>query len=307
MSSNYERSALVNYEGEGSGGQAGKKETALIPASIQAMPDKLCNLPPLHNVANQILQLAGDPDADLKPIASAIETDPAFAADVLYLANSPLFGISSILHGVRHALVILGLERIKSLACTTAIRAFVGRKTVPCLVECWQHSAACAVIAELLAPCVDLGRDRSYTAGLMHDIGRLGLLQSYASEYAPVLLNEYELPEDILRAEIVAVGVNHCDAGAWLAKTWGFPGSFADISARHHDSIEMTSSDLLYVIQMACLLADSIGFCTVAYKSLPDYASAIGRMPPWLQSRFPWSRTELREHVQRRLDVMGAY
>ena len=66
----------------------------------RGIPQKLCELPPFSRTATALLALSNDPDAQIKEITEVIEADPAFASDVLYLANSPLLGMRSILHTV---------------------------------------------------------------------------------------------------------------------------------------------------------------------------------------------------------------
>jgi len=82
------------------------------------------------------------------------------------------------MHSLRHAMALLGLDRIKSLAVTVAMRGFLGKPN-PLIYQCWQHSVACALVCQELSPIFGLSGDRAYTAGLMHDIGRLGLLKTY--------------------------------------------------------------------------------------------------------------------------------
>lgn len=264
------------------------------------IPQKLCELPPFSQTATALLALSNDPDVEIKAIAEVIQSDPAFASDVLYLANSPLLGMRSILHGVRQAVAVLGTERIKTLAYTAAMRGFAGDPAIPRLYECWQHSTACAVIAEVLAPFLDLSNDRSYTAGLMHDIGRLGLLKSYPAEYGPVLREEFDQMDDVLRAEKVALGVDHCEAGTWLVKAWRFPDSFENIAANHHAPMGESTSDLLYIVQLACILADRLGYRAVGCRSLPPCDSAVLELPPWLGNSFTWSAADLQAEIERR-------
>src|SRR4051794_29412757 len=83
-------------------------------SDVAAIQVKLCNLPPLNSIASQILALTADPDVDLNQISKVIEGDPAFAADILFLANSFLFGFRSRMQVLRHAIGVLGLERIKA-------------------------------------------------------------------------------------------------------------------------------------------------------------------------------------------------
>ena len=136
---------------------------------VVTIPVRLCNLPPFNAIASRVLALTADPDIDLKRISRVIEGDPAFAADILFLANSSLFGFPSRTHSLSHAIALLGLDRIKALGVTVAMRSFLGART-PTVHQCWQHSVACALVCEELSAIFDFSGDRAYTAGIMHDI-----------------------------------------------------------------------------------------------------------------------------------------
>src|SRR5438270_7544628 len=86
-----------------------------LETDVVTIPVKLCNLPPLNAIASQVLALTTDPDIDLRQLSKVVESDPAFAADILFLANSSLFGFPSRMHVLRHAVAVLGLDRIKAL------------------------------------------------------------------------------------------------------------------------------------------------------------------------------------------------
>ena len=70
---------------------------------VVTIPVRLCNLPPLNAIASQALALTTDSDADLRQFSEVIGGDPAFTADVLFLANSSLFGFPSRMHSLRHS------------------------------------------------------------------------------------------------------------------------------------------------------------------------------------------------------------
>ena len=263
------------------------------------IPSKLCNLPPLHSIANHVLSLSADESMDLHKLASVIEGDPAFAAEILFLANSPLFGFPSKMHVLGHAVSVLGLDRIKALAVTVAMRAYLGHAS-PLVRQCWRHTAACAVIAEEISAKFDVPGDRAYTAALMHDIGRLGLLKSYAREIAPVLAAQYRDSAEVLMAEQAAINVDHGLAGAWLVKTWAFPLAFAEICEHHHDAIRQGESPLLQVVKAACLIADALGYAAVRYRNLPTYQALVSAIFPQGAEQFP-SEDELRTNVDARL------
>lgn len=263
------------------------------------IPVKLCNLPPFHSIANQVLSLSADPAIDLQRLAKVMLGDPAFAAEVLFLANSSLFGFASKMQVLHHAVAVLGLERIRALAITVAMRAFLGNGG-PLIRQCWRHSAACAVVAEEISPIFDFSGDRAYTMGLMHDVGRLGLVKSYAQDIGPVLSGEYRDMGEILQAERAAVNVDHGIAGAWLVKNWAFPVEFAEVCARHHEPLGHADSPVLKVVKISCRLTDALGYAAVRCHTPASYTDVVQSLPVHLNRGFPMEG-ELRMNVERRL------
>ena len=245
------------------------------------IPIKLCNLPPFNGIAAKVLALTSDPDIDLRQISQLIEGDPAFAADILFLANSSLFGFPSRMHILRNAIAVLGLDRVKTLAVTVAMRSFVGNSN-PLVHQCWRHSAACALVCEEISAWYGCTGGRAYTAGIMHDIGRLGFLKSYPKESALVLGGNYEAPGEVLEAESKALGVDHGCAGAWLIENWVLPDSLCEVCERHHDPPRAEDSDLLQLVKVACGTADAIGFPAVKCRRQPSYLEAASALAPRL-------------------------
>jgi HD-like signal output (HDOD) protein len=265
---------------------------------------KLCNLPPFHPVANKVLSVSSDPKADIQKLSALVETDPAFAAEVLFLANSSLFGFSSRLKVLKHAVAILGMDRIKALAVTVAMRAFLSTGN-SMVAPCWRHSAASAMVAEEIAPLFDISPERAYTVCLMHDVGRLGLLKSYPRDISQVLSDEYAHTDDLLAAERQAVNVDHGLAGSWLVKYWELPDEFATICAAHHEPLSVNDSPLLQTIKMACRVADALDYSAVRYKSPAAFANVVKLLPPQLQRKFP-QEAELRKSIEDRLAALEA-
>jgi HD-like signal output (HDOD) protein len=207
-----------------------------------------------------------------------IEGDPAFVADILFLANSSLFGFPSRMYVLRHAIAVLGLDRIKALAVTVAMRGFVGYRN-PLIQQCWQHSVACAAICEEFSAIFGFSGDRAYTAGIMHDIGRLGLLKSYPQEISPILCGQHQDTQAVLRAERDAVQVDHGRAGAWLVGNWALPKEFAEVCAHHHDPPDENDPEILQLVKVACNVADIIGFPAVKCEQQPSYLVATLPLP----------------------------
>jgi HD-like signal output (HDOD) protein len=267
---------------------------------VVTIPVRLCNLPPFNAIASQVLVLTADPDIDLGRISRVIQGDPAFAADILFLANSSLFGFPSRMHSLSHAVALLGLDRIQALGVTVAMRGFLGTRS-PSVHQCWQHSTACALVCEEFSAIFDLSGDRAYTAGIMHDIGRLGFLRTYASEMTPILNGHYNGVQVVLLAEREALNVDHARAGSWLVGHWCLPKDFSEICAHHHDAPDAGDSEILQLVKAACSIADAIGFPAVKCEQQPSYQDATSALKPRLGRKAAVSEEDLRASVTARL------
>jgi len=268
------------------------------------IPVRLGNLPPLNAIANQVLAATAKPNVDFKQLAAVMECDPAFAADALLVANSALFGFRSRIQQLRHALSVLGTDRIKALAITVALRSFIGN-SVPQVRQCWQHSIACAIVARAISPNFGITGDTAYTLGLMHDVGRLGLLKSYPAEYSQVLGETFEDVDHVLRAERGLFRADHGVAGGWLVNQWWFPSTFAQACEHHHAEVSDDDPELLQVVKVACRMAEAIGFAGVCYSHEPDYGEALQRLPRRLSPEAFPSASELKATVEAQLRSFG--
>ena len=194
------------------------------PALRIAQPWAFKNLPPFRQVALKLMQLTAQENVPLGKVHQVLRTDIAFSTEVLRLANSALIGSRIEVRSVAHAVDMLGLERIKALSMTIAMRDFVSApKNQEAMELGWRYNLATAVICEWLAPFLALDPDACYTAGLIHDIGRLAILRAFPDEYmsmAPAI-EDYQF--DLLRCEKQLFDIDHCEAGRWLMDRWGFP------------------------------------------------------------------------------------
>jgi HD-like signal output (HDOD) protein len=263
---------------------------------------KLCNLPPLNAIANRVLAVTADVDIELRDISKVIEGDPAFAADILFIANSSLFGFPSRMHVLRHAIAVLGLDRIKALAVTVAMRGFLGPRN-PQFHQCWRHSVACALVCEEISAIFDFSGDRAYTAGIMHDIGRLGLLKTYPKEMSAVLGEQYNDTQGALSAERETLNVDHTRAGAWLIKNWALPREFAEICEHHHEPLNTNDSEILQLVKVACNIADAIGYPALKCRQQLSYLDATLPLKQLLGGKAAPREDILRANVNGRLAV----
>lgn len=227
-------------------------------------PWVLKSLHPLPVVAVRLMRMVSTDDVVFRRVSELIRVDSAFSAEVLRLANSPLLGCRQEVRGILNALAILGLDRLKGLVMTVALRNFLSSTLeIPVLQRCWRHSLACAMLSEQLAEACWLDKDPCYTNGLLHDMGRLSLLETYPSEYSGLLETVDDDQGDaanLMDYEREMFDADHCQIGQWLAEDWSLPKELQDIVGRHHEPPEPGKLDHHAIVHVSCRIADMLGF-----------------------------------------------
>ena len=238
----------------------------------------LSKLPPFHPAALKLLNIASDTDTGIEEFEAIFRTDPALTADLLLVANSPLFGTRATISSIRHCLTHLGVDRVRALATTISLSFFVRNQPRTAFVRhIWAHSLATATIAEILGKLYRL--PDLYTAGLVHDLGRLGLLLSVGPTYEKWVSTEVPNIEESIQLERARFGLSHCEAALVVCEKWGFPAVLQTCMVGHHDSDIGPPGAPVPLVQLACRIAGSIGFPEVfqeaePFPELPDKARA---------------------------------
>lgn len=184
----------------------------------------LNRLPAFNQTAVKLLARPFDDEDSISFIETSFRSDPSLASQLLTAANSAAMGLRSRVSTLRHALAVLGINRIRALVATIATSSYMRQFPMEVVRPIWSHSIATAVIAEHLAGYSDrLSGGALYTAGLTHDLGRLGLLASDRRGYPSFLLDEYADRDESESVEWERFGVIHTVAGGLLTQLWGFP------------------------------------------------------------------------------------
>lgn len=228
----------------------------VIPVRLAPIPKVLENLPPFPPVVGRLMALLANESSSLREAAKLIQTDAALSAQVLRLANSPLisvrFGASTILQAVS----LVGVQRITGVVLTLALSSFLRRAgSGQAVRRCWRHNLASALVARHFANTFDVDSDVAYTAGLLHDIGRLVLIVSRPEVYERLV----DVEGDIRQMEIDEFGMDHCVAGAWLIRKWNFPAVYAAVAEHHHDPAPEVNT-MTASVNVACAVATQLGF-----------------------------------------------
>jgi putative nucleotidyltransferase with HDIG domain len=231
-----------------------------------AIAAKVKSLPTIPGTVARLAALLGDESAGAGDFERVIKPDIAITGNLLRLANSAYFGHRQKITSVRQAIAMLGLPRVYELASSvTFARAVPDR--IPgyemAAEGFWTHCVAVAVLSERLA--VELGLKAplmTFTAGLLHDAGKL-VIGSFLSEQAAqlaTLLRESGLPLD--EAERRILGVDHAEIGASVTEGWDLPEVITWAARHHHAPNDVPPGvDQLLVDLVHCAdgLAHSLG------------------------------------------------
>lgn len=196
----------------------------------------------------------------MSAVSELVGADPALTVDVLKMANNPLHTRLREIDSLRQAMALLGMDRVRSLVLTVAMRNFsCSAKTSPVFQQCWRHSLACGLIAGDLAEAAARDRDTGYTIGLLHDAGRLALLAAKPLSYGRLLIAGAANIQEMWEKERELFEVDHCEAGGWLAESWRLPLNLRIAMRRHH---ECGSDPCGYhqIVHVACEIATLAGF-----------------------------------------------
>lgn len=265
------------------------------------MPAKLENIPAFPSVAMKLLSLLEDGESSFSSIAACIATDPVLSGGLIKRANAADQPRYCEARNVLQATLALGIDRTREISLAVATSAYA-RTAVQSeiLRPCWHHTVACALAASEMARRCGLRPAEPYTAGLLHDIGRLGLLSAYPAEYEQTMAAADGQPDDLLRMERERFGVDHVEAGLWLARRWNLPESIVEVIARHHETPAGTL-DQVTVVQIACRLADLLGFSVNRPTKPPDPDEIFAALPEWARKRLGAQLAAVKDAIAREI------
>ena len=262
----------------------------------------LSKIPPFPPIAARLLALLADDSAPISGVAELVGSDPMFSARLLQCVNSVEFGLATPVSDVTHALSLLGLDRTREVTVTLATAAFSsGPIRTNELRRCWEHTVATAILADEIARACGTFIGHAYTAGIMHDIGRLGLLVAYPKTYERTIRNAADRCLDLLDFERETFGMHHAEVGRLLAERWNLPEDFRIIAGRHHDACEGEELNLLRIVHVACRLADVLGY-DITRPLVPQYLDAVlADLPERAREALQIPPEELRARIERRI------
>jgi putative nucleotidyltransferase with HDIG domain len=275
------------------------QETQAKPA-----PWALDELPPFPWVAQRLMATVSKEDVDIHEVGKLIAAEPVFATRVLQLANSPLFALERQVRTISHAIILLGLDRVKAITFTRALQDFVTPAlSIKALRVCWQNSLVVALLSEKLARAARMDADFAYVAGLLRDIGRLALLVKYPEPYANMLAVSGEQKFDLMTMERELFDIDHCEAGAWLLQRLPFPPELAEVISNHHQPLDHDSFRMVHLVQCADRLGDALGFGVLTDVQGPSVEDALENFPETPRARLGTDSEQWKIDIAARLQA----
>ena len=237
-------------------------------------------IPSLPTSVIKVLEICNNPNASPSDLNHIISLDPVLVGRVLKLINSAYYALGQPVTSIVRAIIMLGLNTVKNLVLSTAVMGNLSEQNKSKGLNMegfWQHSFCVGVSAKFLAAKRGINsklREEYFTAGLLHDIGKIPMNAVYEKEYLLTLSTSDRDKISLHLAEENTFGFDHCDAGAAIIKAWKLEGTVADVISYHHrfNDYSGESEDILYNVIAANYFASvsEIGFSGNRYPQKID-------------------------------------
>lgn len=272
-----------------------KLKALVADSRMQALVSQVRSLPTLPKLYIQLTDLLNSDRASIQQVGEVIGQDPAMVSKILQMVNSAFFGIGHHISSPVQAATMLGAETLRGLVLSAGIfmqfdtkALHVGDFTLEAL---HRHSLQVSRLAKAIAESMGAEKqvvEDSLLAGLLHDIGKLLLIQSLPNEYQKCFNKMNDCQAELLEAERSVFHVDHGQVGAYLLGLWALPDSLVEAVAYHHEpqlSEHFGFSPLLAVhVADALISADSTDASVIPVGLDMDYLAAVGvtdRLDGW--------------------------
>ena len=186
----------------------------------------------IPSMLGKILSLIKDENSSPQELFLLISHDPALAERVIRVANSVMFGHSGEVRALRHAVMFLGYERLRSIAMGMGVMdvfSISARNSLD-IQNLWIHGYEVAYLSAVISDTISMGAPpESFLCGLIHDIGRIIFFEKDRDRYYDIGTSD-----DMFENEIKLFGCTHAEAGGWYAEFAGLPEDIVQAIRYHH-------------------------------------------------------------------------
>ena len=257
---------------------------------LRGLAGKMHALPSFPMLYHQIIQEIESPKSSIQGIAQIIAQDPGITTKIFRIANSAAFGHSKPVNDPVEAVQQLGMSTVRSLVLSAQVyssfrSAPLKRFSADAL---WTHLMKCGELARTimrLERATFIESEEAFTAGMLHDMGKLMLADSLPKEFEAALMLAEKEKIPLSEAELEIFGATHAGLAAYLFGLWGLPAAVVEAVAFHHtpersDLKKFSALTAVHVANALCSKAET------ARLNL-DYLAQIGvtdRLDDWRET-----------------------
>ncbi len=216
----------------------------MTPQDLVSRNVKLVSLP---EVCIQVQALADSPHTTAADIGDVVGKDTALTTRLLKLVNSAYFSLPRRIDTVTRAVNMIGMRELRNLTMAASAAEVFARipSSLIDMAAFWQHSVYSGLVARNLAQrCNVLHSERLFTAGLLHDVGRLLMLMKLPDEIGNAESIRQQSGKDICDIERELVGFDHAEVGHALLLHWNMPTNLCASVLYHHTPEEAHDAHL---------------------------------------------------------------
>jgi putative nucleotidyltransferase with HDIG domain len=224
--------SISTKKGPGSGLSSGLIETILNVIGARSIP-------PMPNAAQRAFELATNPDAQARDFVDVIEGDEALSARIIKIANSVYYDRGKRSETIEDCVNVVGINELRCLLNATSLND-IFPSSHPARTQLWVNDIATGLIAKDLARRAMPGKESlAFLGGLMHDIGKLLLLQRCGEEYSKLLAQVASGGKTSVEAEDELFAFNHTQVGVLIGERWRFSPDLLEAIRDHHLPVEV--------------------------------------------------------------------
>jgi putative nucleotidyltransferase with HDIG domain len=232
--------------------------------TLDRVMEAVDTLPRLPQTTLKLVQVIHNPRSTIRQIVELIRYDQTMTTELLKLCNSAYVGLARKVASLDEAVRFLGTAKVLQLLVTAHSRTMLSKPQdgygLPA-GALWRHSVAVALAAQLVARRNTAPESGVlFTAGLLHDVGKVLLNEFVSREYAEIAARVQAEQVSFFEAERAALGVTHAEIGAAIAERWGLHADLVRCIRHHHEPGELPEPDMLVdIVHVADGIATTFG------------------------------------------------
>ncbi|HMB32099.1 MAG TPA: HDOD domain-containing protein, partial [Desulfohalobiaceae bacterium] len=216
----------------------------------------------LPDIYYRVIEAIHDPNRSIADISDIVGKDPALSAKVLQLVNSSFYSLLQEVDTLTRSLALIGTNQLMTIVTGVSVVSIFKNISSRLLNMrlFWEHSVACGIVARLLANYLPgvVNSERYFVAGLLHDLGRLIMVQTIPEEYSVIFDQSDKQNQNLSQLEEHKFGFDHAQVGAFLAEKWNLPLSLEKMIRYHHQPAEQSQNLDPMIVYMANLIVTGL-------------------------------------------------